>query len=156
MVCYILYRPPPRLRQAPSPSAKRPPEAGCTGASGTGGYAFHGKDLQRHNLSTPKPISEDREGFPTMERVLRRWGVFGDERDAAHDFLGTPVNLIMSSQKCQGVPFPQSVKSLLLQCAHRTSPGVGEGKRCGRSRERARGRGIGRWSRRGRGRGRGR
>ena len=27
------------------------------------------------------------------------------------DFLGTPVNLLVSSQKCQGVPFPQSVKS---------------------------------------------
>ena len=25
-------------------------------------------------------------------------------------FLGTPVNLLVSSQKCQGVPFPQSVK----------------------------------------------
>ena len=26
------------------------------------------------------------------------------------DFLGTPVNLLSSSQKCQGVPFSRSVK----------------------------------------------
>ena len=26
------------------------------------------------------------------------------------DFLGNPVNLLLSPQKCQGVPFPQSVK----------------------------------------------
>ena len=27
------------------------------------------------------------------------------------DFLGTPVNLFLYSQKCQGVPFPQPAKN---------------------------------------------
>ena len=35
------------------------------------------------------------------------------------DFLGTPVNLLVSSQKCQGVPFsPICQHSLLLQRPH--------------------------------------
>ena len=30
------------------------------------------------------------------------------------DFLGTPVNLLLSSQKCQGVPFFQTCQHTLL------------------------------------------
>ena len=44
---------------------------------------------------------------------LRQLHVFGQR-----DFLGTPTNLRLYSQKCQGVPFPQSFKTCYFCSGH--------------------------------------
>ena len=46
------------------------------------------------------------------------------------DLLGTPINLLLSPQKCQGVPFsPIRQKSLLLQRPHQCRPHASATKR---------------------------